>query len=132
MTDDCIRIVVPFDLHRLAPNTRLHPWVRREAQRNAKQMARFAYIAAGSPTMEGPVVVSLIIRRGRVIDPDAALASCKHLLDGLFCARRNEWGGITPDDSARYITYGPVLQETGTEWKGREEVEVIVVPKEVR
>jgi hypothetical protein len=129
-----IRICVPYDLGRLTPNQRIHPQEQWRRQKALKMAAYFAYLQAGFRTLPGKVRVTLIVRRGRVIDPDNLAAASKHLIDALFCSRKkaNRGLGITPDDSARYVEYAPVQQETGAQWKGREQVEVIVEPLEAQ
>jgi hypothetical protein len=126
---ESIRIIVGFDVGRLSPNLRLHPTERRRRQRLAKIAARFAWLQAGSPMVEGAVTVSLIVRRGQSLDANAAWAGFKHVEDGLFCRRLNGWG-VTPDDSFAWVRYGELRQEIGSDWKGREEVEVIVEPRD--
>lgn len=103
---------------------------RAKLNKRAKTAALLAWYTAGQPTIDGPVVVSIVIRRSRRIDPINALSGYKAIEDGLFC-RKREGYGITPDDSERYVSYGELRQEAGKEWKGREEVEISVVPRKV-
>ena len=118
-----ITVTVPFDVGRCSPNRRLHWAVRAREVKAARLAARVAWRVAGEPRMTGPVDVSLFIRRGRVVDQDNALASCKALLDGLFN------GGITPSDSCEWVRYVDVRQETGTKWRQAPEVVVTVRPR---
>jgi hypothetical protein len=122
-----IEIRVAFDVGRCAPNAcRRMVWQQRKRVADAaKEAAGVAWLQAGSPMLDEPVSVDITIRRGRRLDPDALLASCKSLLDSLFVMR------ITPDDSARWVRYGEVRQETGARFRGREEVLVRVRPQEV-
>lgn len=128
MTEPVIALTVPYDLGRLAPNLRLHPQERKRRERTAAAAARLAYFQAGAPQMDGKVRVTLILRRGRVIDPDGAFAAARSIINALFCRSRQENAGmaITPDDSARFLEFGPLAQETGQRWKRREEVLVLV------
>lgn len=127
---DAIRILVHTDIGKLSPNLRIHWQERRRRAKVAAAAAVAAWLAAGSPVADGPVAVSLIIRRGRAMDADNAIASCKAVIDALF--RRSRTGaGVTPDDGPRWVHLGDVRQETGGQWRGREEVEVVVVPHDV-
>jgi hypothetical protein len=85
--------------------------------------ATLAWRLAGCPTMTGPVDVSILVRRGRRLDPDNLLASCKSAIDGLFN------GAITPVDTERWVRYVSWTQETGREWALRPEVVVRVTPR---
>lgn len=124
-----IVITVKFDPHRLSANQRLHWRERARRAKYAKEAARVAWMCAGSPVVDGLVEVSLLVRRGRKIDPDNALGGFKNAADSLFNSRRNGFG-ITPDDSVDCVRWLPVQFEAGTAWKGAEEVVVTVTPVE--
>jgi hypothetical protein len=102
----------------------MHWAARAREAKWARVLAQFAWRNAGAPTMAGPVDVTLVIRRRRRMDPDNVLSSAKPILDGLF----ND--AITPDDSANWVRYVGVSQETGKEWIGAEEVVVRVTARE--
>lgn len=116
-----LTLSVAYDLGRLTPNQRLHPQERQRRERTAATAARLAYFQAGAPELAGKARVTLLVRRGRSIDPDHLLAAAEKLINALFCRRRRGYG-ITEDDSARFVEWAPVQQETGALWKGREEV----------
>ncbi len=123
-----IRITVKFDPGRCSPNLRLH-WADKAARHQAANIAAHcAWHGAGCPTVEGAVTVSLTVRRCRAMDPDNLLAGMKSMLDSLFCRRRHGWG-VTEDDSAGFIHYGNICQETGKRWRGREEVEMEIIAR---
>lgn len=126
MADGPLSITVPFDVGRTSPNRRMHWAVRAREVKRARLFAESAWRAAGSPTMTEPVDVSLLVRRGRRMDLDNLLASCKGALDGLF----NE--AITPDDSETWVRSLRVAQETGRQWKGAEQLVVTITPVETR
>jgi hypothetical protein len=128
---DTVTLTVKFDPHRLSANQRIHWRERAKRAKCAKEAARYAWHCAGSPVIDGPVEVSLLVRRGRVIDPDNALGGMKAAIDSLFNASRNGYG-VTPDDSAEFVRWLPVQFETGKEWLGREEVLVTIRPLETR
>lgn len=111
-----IVLSVRWDVAKTSLNARLHWRQRARLNRLARLAAYFAWMEAGKPRARGPVEVSITVRRGRLIDPDNALAGCKSLIDELF----NE--AITPDDSAKRISFQPVRQETGKQYRGAEEV----------
>ena len=92
-----IRIVVPVDPQKTSPNKRMHWGQLARAKQAARQAAHLSWIAAGKPRMGKPVLVTVVIRRGRSIDPDNALAACKPLIDGLFNA------AFTPEDTEAWI-----------------------------
>lgn len=123
---------IPGDVLALSPNRRLHPFVRRDLQRDWKARAWFAWVGAGSRRFDVPVRITLILRRGRSVDPDGALSSCKSLIDGLCF---NRWhvergrGAMVPGDSAEWVEYAPVRFETGGLYKGRESVVLRVEPR---
>lgn len=113
-------IIVSWDVQRTSPNQWNHWAERTRRNRAAKDTARLAWLEAGSPMATGPVVVEITVRRGREIDPDNALGGCKPLIDSLFKK------AITPDDSRRWVSFRPVEQEAGRQWKGREEVLFVI------
>lgn len=81
--------------------------------------------------MDGPVEVALLVRRGRVLDPDNALAGAKSVFDQLFTMKHGGCG-MLPDDGGRWVRYAPVQFETGKKWVGREEVLVTIRPLEAK
>ena len=120
-----VQIAVPWDVQRLSPNTRLH-WAFRAARvKQARAATKLAWFDAACPLMNGPVEVSLLIRRGRSIDPDNALAGAKAILDQLLTFKHGGCG-MVEDDSAAFVRYAPIQFETGKEWIGREEVVITV------
>lgn len=131
ITDPIACLTVPFDPARLSPNrNRGRHWgdVRRLTAK-AHLAALAAYLEAGRPESEGKVTVALTLRRSKRLDPDAGLASCKQVIDQLF--RRRDLGhGITYDDSDQFVEFAPVRQEIAPCWKGREEIVVVVTPRE--
>lgn len=124
--NDPISITVPVDIARTSPNalTRLMWQERGRRKKTAKEAARVVWVCAGRPRVDCPVIVDIVIRRGRKLDADNALAACKPAIDGLFK------DGLVPDDGPRWLTIGEVRQESGKEWKGRECVEFLVRPAE--
>jgi hypothetical protein len=115
-----IRITVPFDPHRLSLNARLHWRARKRLNDAAKEAAVYGWMLAGQPKAEGPVRVSLIVRRGRRLDIDNAITGTKACRDALFKGR------VTPDDSPRWVTLGECQQECGKVWRGREECVFVI------
>jgi len=119
--DDVIVITVPFDINRCSPNRYKRNWRAKAAEAKAARTAgRIAWCLAGKPRAAGPVDVYLLIRRGRVIDGDNAIACLKHIGDAFF----ND--GVTPYDSAEWVRYVAVEQETGAEWRLHPEVVVTI------
>lgn len=115
------RIRVAFDPGRLSPNRRMHPALRRSVARVSSQLARAAWVVAGSPRAPGKVRVTWIVRRARRCDDDNLIAALKQVRDGLFTA------AITPDDSPRWIGAVALVQECASCWSGRDaHVEVVV------
>ncbi len=116
-----IHIIVPVDAQQASPNQRHGHW-RQSAKikREFKDAAYLCWIAAGRPKADGPVNVNIIIRRGRCIDKDNAIACCKSLIDGLF----NK--AVTPNDGQEWILNYTVNQETGRVWQYQPEVEFII------
>ncbi len=122
-----IALTALVDPSRTSLNQRLHPQERARRNTVAKQAALAAWTQAGCPKVNGPVRVSITVRRAKRLDTDNAISGCKPLIDGLFAERRRkgypvEPGLITPDDSPEWLALGEVTQEIGPEWKGREQV----------
>lgn len=116
------RITVPLDPAPLSPN-RMNGRHWRSAtilKAKARDAAQWAWYSAGRQRARVPVIVSVIVRRGRVLDDDNLKASLKCVIDALFK------GAVTPDDSLKYFELGALKQETGKIWKGREEIVFIV------
>ena len=124
--DDEIRIWVRWDINRTSRNRMegLHWAEKRRLDRAATEAARIAWMIGGSPRIEVPVRVDIVIRRARKLDPDNALSGCRSLINGLFK------DALTPDDSPEWLTIGEVRQETAGEHKHRESVEFIIRSKE--
>ena len=115
-----IHITVPVDPQKASPNQRGH-WAKlAKVKKEFRDAAHLCWLAAGRPKAEGPVNVNVIIRRGRLIDQDNALACCKSLIDGLF----NK--AVTPNDSREWILNYTVNQETGRVWQYQPEVEFVI------
>lgn len=119
MTEIC-RLIIPVDANTQNPNRRrqLRAWIR--AKTAHKRAAWAVWAQSGKPRASGPVVVSVVIRRGRILDEDNARASLKAIFDALFKH------AITPDDSAKWVKLGSLTQETGGRWQCMPEVEIIV------
>jgi hypothetical protein len=137
MPSEPIVVTVRFDVGRLSPNrTRwMHPLALSRLVKQAKIAARLAWCESDSPMLDVPATVNVTIRRGRKLDGDACLYSCKALTDILFCRDRNKRKlghdiGVTPDDSERWVRWGEVRQESGKRWIGAEEVEFVIMPRE--
>lgn len=85
-----------------------------------------AWQEGGSPTYSEPVRISFVVRRGRKLDPDNALAGLKPIIDGLT-ARATGTAGLVPDDTGDWISYAPVDFNTGDVWKGHLAHVVLIV-----
>lgn len=131
MAANPVVITVKFDVHRLSKNQRLHWRERHRRVEAAKLAARYAWHCAGCPVIDAPVEVSLTVRRARPIDPTNAISGWYACEDALFKAKANGYG-VTPDDSAEWLSYLPVQFETGKQWKGQEQVIVSIRPLEAR
>jgi hypothetical protein len=122
---------IPGDVLVLSPNRRLHPMERARLVKDWKARAWYAWMAAGCPKFDVPVRIAATLRRVRAVDPDNAAAALKACWDGL-CT--NRWhierlrDAMLPGDSAKWVEYAPVQQETGQHWKGKESVIVRVEP----
>lgn len=118
-----VTITVPGDpAAALSPNLRLH-W--RERARRVEQWrgrARLAWLAAGSPVFRQPICIAVCVVRARVMDQDNVLASMKALQDSFVTC------GLVPDDSAKWVTPGPLQQMTGRGNKGKEAVLFTITP----
>lgn len=115
-----IRVTVAVDPHLASPNQRsrtFHKAARIKA--TMREAAAWAWVGAGKPRARGPVNVTVTVRRGRAIDLDNALASCKPLIDGLF----ND--AITPDDSIAWIKSYTIKLDVAKKYADQPEVEFL-------
>jgi hypothetical protein len=119
---DEIRITVPFDVGRLAPNRHLHWAERARIGKAAWYAGRYAWLMAGEPVSCVPVLVQITVRRPRRLDADNALSACKQLIDALLVR------GITYDDSPDWVTFASVNQERCP--KGQESVTFIITERD--
>lgn len=126
MSEVC-RVEVRWDPNRTTPNrtSRLHWGPMTRLKDRAKQEAWLAWLAAGRPEASGPVRLSLVVRRGRVMDEDNIWSGLKWCRDQLFNRRKHGYG-ITPDDGPQWVRLGEIRQETGRRWVGEEHVVLIV------
>lgn len=85
-----------------------------------------AWEEAGSPRFLEPIEITFEIYRPRRLDPDNALAGLKYLIDGLTTRRMGE-RGLIPDDSALWVSYGPIRFETGKRYTAENAKVVISV-----
>lgn len=114
------RIIIPVDVNEANPNRIKKLRDRMRIKRLHQDAARWCWVKAGKPMSDGKVKVSVIIRRARKLDPDNAIASLKHVIDGLFK------DAVTKDDSDKFIELGLVSQETDAKYKNSPEVEFVV------
>src|SRR5688572_9515766 len=114
------RIIIPVDVNEANPNRFRSLRQKMRVKRDHIDAAKLCWVKAGRPMSEVKVRVSVIIRRARKLDPDNAIASLKHLIDGIFK------DAITKDDSDKYIELGIVSQETNAKYKSSPEVEFVV------
>lgn len=119
-----LEFIVPGDVMRLSPNKRLHHMARHRLTQSWKSCAWMAWAQAGRVQLEGKVRITYTLYRGRMVDPDNAMAATKALLDGL----RDEPGrpGMLAGDTSRHVEFGPIQQITGACYKSRESVRVSV------
>ncbi len=114
------KLILPLDANDMNPNNRrrLRDWISIKTRH--KFTARVVWLQAGKPVSLSPVIVSVTIRRGRMLDEDNVWASLKAVFDGLF---KN---AITPDDSPQWVKLGTLTQEVGKQWKLKPEIEIVV------
>lgn len=113
-------ITIPFDPQPLAQNKRGHWSNHHKLQQHSKWLAQRAWEESGCPVVYEPVRVRVTVCRGRTIDPDNCLSGLKHVFDGLFK------DAITPDDSDAWVSYEPIKQQSGKQWKFEPQVIVEV------
>jgi hypothetical protein len=117
-----VTLLIPGDVVRdLSPNRRLHWRERAKRAHWWRQRVFIEWIAKGRPRFDGPVDVTVTIRRFRVVDSDNAVSSLKAARDGL-------WGpeAMLPEDGSKWIRSYEVRQETGAPFRDRPEVEIVV------
>jgi hypothetical protein len=121
---------IPGDVVKdLSPNQRLHWRTRNDRAQIWKHSAWLSWANAGRVQFSGKVRITYTIRRGRVVDPDNALASAKSLLDGLAFSKwhkeRNR-DAMIQGDGPQWVEFAPVRQEIGALYRDRPEVLVQV------
>lgn len=123
-----IVVRVEWDLGRSSANrVRFRHWrVVREIDQAAHLAARVGYREIGEPRPDPPVPVriDLTVRRSRRLDDDNLWAGLKPVRDVLFKS------GITPDDGPAWVECGRLTQQISREWKGREEILVVIWPRD--
>lgn len=112
------------DPGRLSLNNGMHYQTRYRKQKAAKRAAHAAWMAAGRPRSEVPVIVDIVVRRGRSMDHDNIVSGLKGSIDGLFK------DAITPDDSAKWVELGAIVLETGKRFADKPCVVFIVSPRD--
>ncbi len=123
-----VTLTIHYDVGRVSPNKRLHPFERARRISDFKLAAICAWNKAGYPESDRPVRVDILLRRARALDADNAVACCKGW-DAIM--NRKKYGrGITMDDSPRWLTLGRVDQEIAKTWKGKEQLVLTVTPLE--
>ncbi len=120
LPEDAKSVIVKYDVNRLSPNQRIFWAERSKRTKAAKALAEWSWRTQGRPGFNGPCNYHLVIFRGRRIDQDNAVASCKAILDGLF------HGQMLPDDSEKYAKLHGIEQVTGKAWERCEAVQVAV------
>jgi len=106
---ELVTITVPMNIRDIpGPNSRQHWGARHKANARARLCASWAWVEAGRPRFDGPVVVDIVIVcNGPQRDPDNSLATLKPVIDGIFS------GNATPDDSHRWVRYGRIEWAAG-------------------
>jgi hypothetical protein len=115
-------LTIPGDVARdLSPNLRLHWRERANRTHRWRAMARLIWQSEGSVRFKPGVSIHITVRRGRLVDRDNCISSCKVILDSL-------WGddGMLGADDARWVKSIEVIQETGGKWTKHPEVKVEV------
>ena len=120
MPEGAKSVIVKYDVNRLSPNQRIFWAERSKRTKVAKSLAEYAWRTQGRPGFNAPCNYRIVIFRGRRIDQDNAVASCKAILDGLF------HGNMLPDDSDNYAKLHGLEQVTGKTWERCEAVQVTV------
>lgn len=122
-----VSLIVPGDIVKdLSPNKHVG-W---RGKMTKAKLWRFGtkaqWVLAGCPRFKPPVAVKIIVRRGRRVDDDNLVSSCKHARDGL-------WGVdcMLPADDKRYISSYEVVQQTGGRWGLFPEVEIQITGEPV-
>lgn len=82
--------------------------------------AAYALRRANDPILIEPVVVDVLVRRGRSMDDDNVIAGLKSVRDALV--KR----GLVPDDTPRWWLWGQVSYECGARWRQAPEVVLTV------
>lgn len=117
-----LSLVIPGDIVRdLSPNTRLNWRVRAQRTKLWREKVTLAWLHSGRWLFKTPVNVTIIVRRGRIVDTDNLQSACKSVRDGLWGE-----GCMLHADDKRYIASYEVVQETGRQWREAPEVEILV------
>ena len=104
-------LILPWDVATLSANRTLgrHWGKDYHLKDDARLVARWAYLAAGEPSLIVPTNVRLLVMRERCLDDENALLGCKLIRDELIRC------GLMKDDAPKY------WQWDGIDWiVGRE------------
>lgn len=116
--------IIPGDIVKeLGPNALMSAHWAEKGRRveRWKLAAWLVWREAGAVQFDRRVHITFCIRRGRTVDQDNALASCKAALDGLRGPER-----MIPDDSEKWIASLSVIVTSGKVYRENPEVLVSV------
>lgn len=122
--------------------------VIQRAREAMRLRCEIAYRDAGEPEWEVPVEVDVLVRRGTAMDEDNLRAAMKAGCDSLFKRKlqvlapgSRETGkreyiwiprkAITLDDNRKWVRWGVLEQQIGSQWKGTEEFVLTIWPTPV-
>jgi hypothetical protein len=120
MAEIC-RLTIPVDVNDANPNRLKKLRQKMRVTKFHRETAYKAWLAAGKPKSAGPVMIDVIVRRGRVMDQGNIWAGLKHVIDGIFKK------ALTPDDSEKWLRLGRIEQQTGGRWRYAPEIEIVVM-----
>lgn len=108
------------DSDNLSPNARMNRGKKLRLVKEWREKARWSALCLDPTPFEGTVVISFVIRRGRLLDDCNAVGSIalKSIVDGLRDA------GLIKGDTLAFMRRGKVEQVAGPPWRLFPEVEV--------
>lgn len=116
------QVVVRGDISELSPNRRIHFRTRATRVKRWRDAAAWTAKELGWKKTPRKVRLSWIIRHWRKSDHAQlhGTLALKSVEDGLVDA------GIVPDDNEEFVVWGEVSQETGSQFRFREEVVCVI------
>ena len=117
-------ITVPWDPGDTAPNRRLHSFGRSRLAHKAREAGLVAWMLAGRPRTEKPIVIDVVAYRLKPLDDDAVTGGLKSVRDGICVA------ALVANDDMKRVRWGHVRVVHGPEYFNRQHCVLTITEEE--